>query len=182
MHEYGTSNFQFADSAARHIKESDIPGVINLFKRNYGDDYAIPEFYDDQWVKRGIYSDHIIWLVLEEEGGVVASGACVLDYGDPNDQIGEIGRVVVHPDRKGRGLENDSLLLCWMLPTIQLNSLSAKRAQFILSAKCYLKEQASLPWGFCRKPIPSVKRVRALCFTRSCTAMANCCVLKSRLR
>lgn len=104
MHEYGTSNFQFADSAARHIKESDIPGVINLFKRNYGDDYAIPEFYDDQWVKRGIYSDHIIWLVLEEEGEVVASGACVLDYGDANDQIGEIGRVVVHPDRKGRGL------------------------------------------------------------------------------
>jgi GNAT superfamily N-acetyltransferase len=104
MHEYGTSKFQFTDAAARHIKESDIPTVINLFKRNYGDDYAIPEFYDDQWVKRGIYSDHIIWLVLEEEGEVVASGACVLDYGDPNDQIGEIGRVVVHPDRKGRGL------------------------------------------------------------------------------
>lgn len=104
MHEYGTSSFQFTDSAARHIKESDIPTVINLFKRNYGDDYAIPEFYDDQWVKRGIYSDHIIWLVLEEEGEVVASAACVLDYGDYNDQIGEIGRVVVDPDRKGRGL------------------------------------------------------------------------------
>jgi GNAT superfamily N-acetyltransferase len=104
MHEYGTSEFQFTDSAARHIKESDIPTVINLFKSNYGDDYAIPEFYDDQWVKRGIYSDHIIWLVLEEEGEVVASGACVLDYGDYNDQIGEIGRVVVHPERKGRGL------------------------------------------------------------------------------
>lgn len=104
MHEYGTNDFQFADSAARHIKESDIPAVIKLFKLNYGDDYAIPEFYDDQWVKRGIYSDHIIWLVLEEEGEVVASGACVLDYGDYNDQIGELGRVVVHPHRKGRGL------------------------------------------------------------------------------
>lgn len=104
MHEYGTSKFQFTDSAARHIKESDIPAIIKLFKSNYGDDYAIPEFYDEQWVKRGIYSDHIIWLVLEEEGEVVASGACVLDYGDDNDQIGEIGRVVVHPERKGRGL------------------------------------------------------------------------------
>jgi GNAT superfamily N-acetyltransferase len=104
MHEYGTTEFQFTDSAARHIKESDIPAVIKLFKLNYGDDYAIPEFYDDQWVKRGIYSDHIIWLVLEEEGEVVASGACVLDYGDYNDQIGELGRVVVHPHRKGRGL------------------------------------------------------------------------------
>jgi RimJ/RimL family protein N-acetyltransferase len=104
MHEYGTNKFQFTDLAARHIQESDIPAVIKLFKLNYGDDYAIPEFYDDQWVKRGIYSDHIIWLVLEEEGEVVASGACVLDYGDYNDQIGEIGRVVVHPERKGRGL------------------------------------------------------------------------------
>jgi hypothetical protein len=103
MHEYGTSKLKFTDPAARHIKESDIPAVIKLFKLNYGDDYAIPEFYDDQWVKRGIYSDHIIWLVLEEEGEVVASGACVLDYGDYNDQIGEFGRVVVHPQRKGRG-------------------------------------------------------------------------------
>jgi RimJ/RimL family protein N-acetyltransferase len=104
MHEYGTSDFRFTDPAARHIKEADIPSVINLFKLNYGDAYAIPEFYDEQWVKRGIYSDHIIWLVLEEEGEVIASGACVLDYGDYNDQIGEIGRLVVHPERKGRGL------------------------------------------------------------------------------
>ncbi|HEY0003515.1 MAG TPA: GNAT family N-acetyltransferase [Pyrinomonadaceae bacterium] len=104
MHEYGTSQFQFKDSAARHIREADIPAVINLFKLNYGDAYAIPEFYDEHWVKRGIYSDHIIWLVLEEAGEVVASGACVLDYGDYNDQIGEIGRLVVHPERKGRGL------------------------------------------------------------------------------
>src|SRR5918911_2157155 len=104
MHEYGTGGFQFKDPAARHIKESDIPQVISLFKLNYGDDYAIPEFYDEHWVKRGIYSDHIIWLVLEEQGEVIASGACVLDYGDYNDQIGEIGRLVVHPERKGRGL------------------------------------------------------------------------------
>lgn len=104
MHEYGAGGFQFADPAARPIREADIPAVIELFKLNYGDDYAIPEFYDEHWVKRGIYSDHIIWLVLEEGGEVVASGACVLDYGDYNDQIGEIGRLVVHPERKGRGL------------------------------------------------------------------------------
>lgn len=104
MHEYGTKGFQFKDPSARPIEESDIPAVINLFKLNYGDDYALPEFYDEMWVKRGIYSDHIIWLVLEEDDGVSASGAVVLDYGDYNDQIGEIGRLVVHPERKGRGL------------------------------------------------------------------------------
>ena len=104
MYEYGTACFKFTDPAVRHVEESDIPGLIALFKLNYGDDYAIPEFYDDRWVKRGIYSDHIIWLVIEEEGEVLASGACILDYGDYNDQIGELGRLVVHPDRKGRGL------------------------------------------------------------------------------
>jgi GNAT superfamily N-acetyltransferase len=104
MSEYGTEGFKFTDASVRHVEEADIPALISLFKLNYGDDYAIPEFYDDRWVKRGIYSDHVIWLVIEEEGEVIASGACILDYGDYNDQIGELGRFVVHPERKGRGL------------------------------------------------------------------------------
>ncbi len=88
----------------RPIQEEDIPHVINLFRTNYGDDYAIPEFYDPQWVKRGIYSDNIIWLVIEDEGKIVASGACILNFGDYNDQIGEIGRLVVDPQVGGKGL------------------------------------------------------------------------------
>lgn len=104
MTEYGTHGFKFQDPAAREIREEDIPAIINLFRLNYGDDYPLPQFYDNQWVKRGIYSENIIWLVLEEEGEVVAGGAVILDYGDYNDQIGEIGRLVVHPERKGRGL------------------------------------------------------------------------------
>src|SRR5438128_7791709 len=88
----------------RPIEEQDIEAVINLFKVNYGDDYSMPEFYDPQWVKRGIYSDHIIWLVVEDEGKVVASGAVILNFGDYNDLIGEIGRVVVDPHTAGKGL------------------------------------------------------------------------------
>src|SRR5512142_1408696 len=88
----------------REIREEDIEKVIQLFRANYGDDYAIPEFYDPQWVKRGIYSDHIIWLVIEEAGRIVASGAAILDFGDYNDQIAEIGRLVVDPERGGKGL------------------------------------------------------------------------------
>jgi N-acetylglutamate synthase-like GNAT family acetyltransferase len=88
----------------RPVAEEDIEAIINLFRLNYGDDYAIPEFYDPMWVKRGIYSDHIIWLVVEDEGQVVASGACILNAGDYNDQIGEIGRVVVDPTAGGKGL------------------------------------------------------------------------------
>jgi len=88
----------------RPIQENDIAAVINLFRENYGDDYSMPEFYDPQWVKRGIYSDHIIWLVVEEQGAIVASGACILNFGDYNDLVGEIGRVVVDPDTGGKGL------------------------------------------------------------------------------
>jgi RimJ/RimL family protein N-acetyltransferase len=88
----------------RPVAEEDIEAIINLFRINYGEDYAIPEFYDPMWVKRGIYSDHILWLVVEDEGRVVASGACMLNAGDYNDQIGEIGRVVVDPTAGGKGL------------------------------------------------------------------------------
>ena len=88
----------------RPVCEEDIEAIINLFRVNYGEDYAIPEFYDPQWVKRGIYSDHINWLVIEDAGRVVASGACILNAGDYNDQIGEIGRLVVEPTVGGRGL------------------------------------------------------------------------------
>ena len=34
----------------------------------------------------------------------MASGACILNFGDYNDLIGEIGRVVVDPDTAGKGL------------------------------------------------------------------------------
>jgi GNAT superfamily N-acetyltransferase/CRP-like cAMP-binding protein len=88
----------------REIREEDIQKVIELFRANYGDDYAVPEFYDPQWVKRGIYSDNIIWLVIEEGDAIVASGAAILDFGDYNDQIAEIGRLVVNPGESGRGL------------------------------------------------------------------------------
>jgi RimJ/RimL family protein N-acetyltransferase len=88
----------------RPIREEDIEQVIQLFRLNYGDDYAIPEFYDPMWVKRGIYSDHIIWMVIEDAGRIVASGAAILDFGDYNDQIAEIGRLVVDPSVGGKGL------------------------------------------------------------------------------
>lgn len=88
----------------RPIQEEDIDQVIRLFRMNYAEDYFYPEFYDPQWVKRGIYSDNILWLVIEDEGRVVGSGSVVLDSGDYDDQIAEIGRLVVDPSAGGKGL------------------------------------------------------------------------------
>jgi hypothetical protein len=43
-------------------------------------------------------------MVIEEDGRVVASGAAILDFGDYNDQVAEIGRLVVDPAVGGKGL------------------------------------------------------------------------------
>ena len=104
MTDYGLEDFHFADSAIRFVKESDIPAIINLFRLNYGDNYLTPEIYDGVWIKRCIYDDGIICVVIEENEEVVACGAVVLEFGDYNDQIGELARLVVHPERTGRGL------------------------------------------------------------------------------
>jgi N-acetylglutamate synthase-like GNAT family acetyltransferase len=104
MNDYGLEDFQFADSALRFVSESDIPAIIRLFRLNYGDDYLTPEVYEGEWIKRCIYNDAIICVVIEENGEVVACGTVILDFGDYNDQIGELARLVVHPERTGRGL------------------------------------------------------------------------------
>ena len=113
MTQFFTSSFNFRDPSVRQLEESDIPAVMNLFKLNYGDDYIFPDLYDDKWYKRGIYSDHIIWLVIQENDEIIASGSINLDYGGYNDQIGEIGKLVVNPRWHGKGFAQrmiDSLL------------------------------------------------------------------------
>jgi GNAT superfamily N-acetyltransferase len=64
----------------------------------------VREVYDEEALKRGIWSDNIFWLIAEEEGRIVGSGALVLGIGDYNDQIGELGRLVVHPGLRSKGL------------------------------------------------------------------------------
>ena len=90
----------------REIEERDIPQVINLLKLNYDDDYPDPELYDEKWVKGAIYNDNIYWLVAEylPHGEIWASGAIKLDYGDYDDLLGIIGRLVSRPKRQVRGL------------------------------------------------------------------------------
>lgn len=104
MDPHGTENSQSEAPTIRPIEESNIPAVINLYKLNYGDNFADPRFYDEKWIKRQIYSESMIWLILEEKSQLLASGAIILSHGDYNDQIGEIGRLVVHPKHTGRGL------------------------------------------------------------------------------
>jgi len=101
---YEAEDFKFKDSTVRFIEEADASAIAHLFKQNYGEGYIDPEVYDGKWVKRCVYNDNIIGLVIEEEKRVIATAALALDYGDYNDQIAEMGRFAVSPEYKGRGL------------------------------------------------------------------------------
>jgi ribosomal protein S18 acetylase RimI-like enzyme len=104
MGTYEAEDFKFTDSAVRFIEEADAPAIAQLFKQNYGEGYIDTEVYDGTWVKRCVYNDNLIGLVIEEEKKVIATATLALDYGDYNDQIAEMGRFAVSPEHKGRGL------------------------------------------------------------------------------
>ncbi|MBD3292061.1 MAG: GNAT family N-acetyltransferase, partial [Armatimonadia bacterium] len=88
----------------REIDESDVGRVIEIFRAVYSDDFPFQQFYDARWVKKGVFSDDIIWLVAEDESGtVVGSASVLLGSGDADDLIGEFGRLVVDPDAQTRG-------------------------------------------------------------------------------
>ncbi|MFL6332842.1 MAG: GNAT family N-acetyltransferase [Pyrinomonadaceae bacterium] len=99
-----TSSVQFPDQNIRFVKESDTEAIKKLFESVYKDrKYPFPDVFDGGWVKKCVYNDDIICLVLEENGEVVGTGALVMDVGNYNDQVGELGRFVVRQDRQGHG-------------------------------------------------------------------------------
>ena len=104
MGTYEAEDFKFKDPAVRFIEEADAPAIAHLFRQNYGEGYIDVEVYDGTWVKRCVYNDNLIGLVIEEEKKVIATATLALDYGDYNDQIAEMGRFAVSPEHKGRGL------------------------------------------------------------------------------
>lgn len=88
----------------RPIGEEDILPVIGLYRAAYGDSFPFQEFYDAHWIKRGVYNDDIYWVVADDDGQVVGTAAVMLQAGEPDDLIGEFGRLVVHPDARGGGI------------------------------------------------------------------------------
>ena len=94
---------QFSGPKIRRVKESDTDAIARLFRCVYKDKYPFPDVFDGRWVKKCVHNDDVICLVLEENNEVVGSGALVMDVGNYNDQVGELGRFVVHPKCQGRG-------------------------------------------------------------------------------
>ena len=90
----------------REAVESDTPWIREIFEATYGDDYAYPEFYEEQHLKKLIYSDDTLMLVAEDDdvGHVVGTASVVLESGAYTDLVGEFGRLSVHPAAWGKGI------------------------------------------------------------------------------
>lgn len=91
----------------RLIEESDVPGIAALYRDVYGDNYPFREFYDEGWIKRGVFDSDVRWYVAVEHGKdqrLLGSAAVMLNVGDADDMVAELGRLVVHPAARGQSL------------------------------------------------------------------------------
>jgi len=90
----------------RVAEDGDVEGIRDVFLAVYGADYPYESFFDRAWLRRSVHTDDIIMLVADdpETGAVLGSASVVLDVGAHSDLVGEMGRLVVHPDHRGRGV------------------------------------------------------------------------------
>lgn len=94
------------DVLFRDADEHDAIAIVELFRSAYGDGYVHPQFYDLHEVRRMIYDDASMVLVAEHvpSGRVVGTAGVLFEMGAYSDLVGEFGRLVVHPEWRGRGI------------------------------------------------------------------------------
>lgn len=98
------------DVSVREATEADVPAIVEIFHRVYGDEYPYRTFYDEWWLKRSVYTDDIVMLVaVDGAGSVLGTASIVFDLGAHSDLLAEFGRLAVDPD--ARGLCIGSLLM-----------------------------------------------------------------------
>jgi predicted N-acetyltransferase YhbS len=92
--------------AIREARDADTPGLIEIYRATYGEEYAYPQYYDEYEIKKLVYSDETLMLVAEdtETGKVVGTASVILEVGAYTDLVGEFGRLAVHPEYRRRGI------------------------------------------------------------------------------
>lgn len=90
----------------REALPSDIPDIREIFRASYGSGYRFPDFYDETYLTKLIWTDDTLILVAEdtETGKVLGTASIVLEIGAYTDLVAELGRLAVHPDARGRGI------------------------------------------------------------------------------
>lgn len=90
----------------REAIETDVEGIRDLFLAAYGKDYAYPQYYDLQVLKKMVFDDDTLFLVAEdtETKRILGTASVIYDLGEFGDLVGEFGRLIVHPDGRKRGI------------------------------------------------------------------------------
>jgi GNAT superfamily N-acetyltransferase len=90
----------------REATLDDVEGIRDVFRSEYGDHYAYPQYCDLTVLARLVYADGTILLVAidSDTKRVAGTASVVFSVGAYNDLVGEFGRLVVHPDFRGRGI------------------------------------------------------------------------------
>jgi len=88
----------------REARQDDVPAIRDIFEAVYGSDYPYQQFLDAHWLMRSVFADDIIMIAAELDGRVVGTASFVFDLGAHSDLLGEFGRLVVHPDARGKGV------------------------------------------------------------------------------
>lgn len=97
------------DSPMITVREAtlgDVPGIRDVFLSEYGGHYAYPQYCDTDALARLVYDDgSVLFVAVDSDSKRIAGTASVVfSVGAYNDLIGEFGRLVVHPDFRGRGI------------------------------------------------------------------------------
>ncbi len=90
----------------REATLDDVGEVRDLFRIEYGEGGALPQSYDTDALARFVYTDGSILLVAVDSASrqVVGTASVLFGVGGYNDLIGEFGRLIVHPEFRGRGI------------------------------------------------------------------------------
>ena len=90
----------------REAVETDAARIAELYHAVYSAGYVHSRFYDQHEIKRMVFDEETLVLVAEEQpsGPLVGSAAVLFNMGAFTDLVGEFGRLVVHPESRGRGI------------------------------------------------------------------------------
>ena len=90
----------------REATLDDVKGIRDVFQSEYDDRYPYPQYYDVEALHHLVYDSGTVLLVAidEDTGRVAGTASVVFSIAAQNDLAGEFGRLVVHPDFRGRGI------------------------------------------------------------------------------
>lgn len=90
------------------VRQSDINGLLALYRHVYGSGYALPIGTDPAVMAREIAAPNTTWLAAREPdtGRIVGT---IIGTLDPGERLGKLQGLVIHPDARGTGLAHQAV-------------------------------------------------------------------------